>query len=93
MAHLYKATEWQSASGKWFCNDIEELAGIGSLWWVPARMLNLTPAQYIEMLVKDFKPDYLKFDKILIFSWNSQSNMRKYKNFINAEARKRKFIV
>ena len=42
MAHLYKASEWASAcNDKWYVNDVTELSGPSSKWWVPMRILNL----------------------------------------------------
>lgn len=93
MAHIYKVTEWQSPTGYWHCNDTSDLAGIAGLWWVPARVLGVSPAEYIEILVRDFKPDNISFNNILLFSWKNQSDMRKYKNWINKIARDKNFIV
>ena len=100
MAHLLRYEEWE-INGNWYCNDTKELNckdSIASLWYAPARMLGISPAEYVKMLIEKFEVDYISFnDKhwnhgVLIFSWESQSKMRKFKNFINAEARKRNFI-
>ena len=94
--HLLKYEEWQGAGGYWYCNDTKELAGPAGLWWVPARMLNISPAEYVELLITQFKPDRIKYDfdhNVLIYSWKSQTMMRKFKNWLNAESRKRNFVV
>ena len=89
---LLKYEEWQSGSGQWYCNDTSDLTSARALWYTPARLLNVSLEKYVEMLINDFQVDYITFDKILIYSWDSQAKMRKFKNWLNAEARKRNFI-
>ena len=94
--HIYKVSEWQSAGGRWYCNDVEDLAGISGLWWVPARMLGISPANYVKMLIDTYSPDNISFNKnTLIFSWNKENyaKMHRYVLDINREARNRKFFV
>lgn len=94
--HLMKYTEWQGANGMWYCNDTSDLLSVCSLWWAPARMLNLSPANYVEWLVKEFKPDLVRYDQerdVLVYGWRSQTAMRVFKNKINALARKYQFIM
>lgn len=100
MAHLLRYEEWE-INGNWYCNDTKELScknSIASLWYAPVRMLGITPSEYVQLLIEKFEVDSISFsDKhwdygVLTFSWKSQSKMRKFKNFINAEARKRNFI-
>lgn len=87
---LYKQSEWESESG-WHCNCIDNLGKNSAAWWHPARILKISPAQFIELLITKFKPDYFYFNKETCFcswSWKDQSKMRIYKNYINAAARK-----
>lgn len=96
MKTLLKYVEWTDGIGNWYCNDTSNLSGIAGLWWVPARMLGLSPADYVQLLIEEFKPDEVKYfedNDVLIYSWKSQVAMRSFKNFINAEARKRNFKV
>ena len=93
---VWKASEWQSDSGLWHCNDVSNLAKGSSNWWHQARACNLSPAAFIEMLIRDFHPDnfYYSQDKnVLIFSFVSQIDMRKYKNWINRQARNNNYII
>lgn len=88
---VWKASEWQSDSGLWHCNDVSKLASGSSNWWHQARIWQLSPADFINFLIKEYKPDkiYYSLDKnILCFSWKSQVSMRTYKNKLNAQARK-----
>ena len=96
MAHLYKVTEWQGSSDLWYCNDIEDLGKGSGRWWIPARMLGFSLDKYVEMLIKDFKVNNIKYNEerdVLVFSWRKQADMRKYKNWINAAARKANFYI
>ena len=92
---LWKAEEWETSSG-WHCNCVSNLAHNSAAWYIPARILNISPADFIELLFRQFKPDNFYFDENTCFcnwSWKSQANMRKFKNFINAEARKKNFQI
>ena len=94
--HLYRVSEWYSSgSGVWYCNDIEDLAGISSRWWTPARMLNMPLDEYVTMLIKEFKVDNISYNpeaNVLVFSWKSREACRKYKNWINKKARECNFM-
>jgi hypothetical protein len=95
MAHLYKVSNWQSAS-KWYCNDTADLAGIAGKWWVPARMLGMSLTDYILLLKDQFHANIVSYNSItdvLIFNWESYSEMHKYELWINSMARKANFIV
>lgn len=96
MAHLYKMTEWQGASGLWYCNDVTELNNNSSSWWIPARVLGITPAQLIKVLKEQYNATVRSYDEKtnhVVYSWVKQSDMRKFKNYVNAQARKKNFIV
>ena len=93
---LYKMSEWESQTGYWHCNCVDNLAGAAGLWWTPARILDLTPAAYIKFVIENFKPDniYTNSDKCLVFfSWKSQTNCRHFKNYINKKAREKNFQI
>ena len=93
--HLYRASEWQGSSGVWYCNDVEDLAGISSRWWTPARMLNMPLDEYVTMLVEKFKVDSISYDPkaiVFFFYWKSREACRKYKNWINKKARECNFM-
>jgi hypothetical protein len=93
---VYKMTEFQGSSGLWYCNDVSNLAGGSGNWWNAARAWNLTPAAFIEKLIKDYKPDKISYsmDKnVLTFGWKSQVSMRLFKNHTNAQARKNNFNI
>ena len=93
---LYKMTEWESPCSGWYCGNIDALGKNSNAWWLPARILNLTLTDYIQLLITKYKPDYIHFNKesfLLSFSWVNQAAMRKFKNDINAAARKVNFQI
>ena len=95
MARLLKYDEWES-TGYWHCNDTTDLGHGSSLWWLPAKMLNMTPAEYLKMVIEKFKPDDIYYSDDCSFvgwSWKSQTKMRVFKNWINAEARKHNYLI
>ena len=94
-AKLLKYVEW-GETGAWYCNDTSDLCSIRALWWVPARMLGISPAEYVQLLIDRFHPDRIRYFEetdVLIYSWKRIDDMRKFKNWLNAEARKRNYIV
>lgn len=96
MSHLYKASEWQTESGYWVCNDTEDLGHNSGAWWHPARMLNITPCSFVEMVITKFQPDEVVHSddcSYVGFRWKSQAKMRTYKNWINAESRKHQYYI
>ena len=94
---VLKYTEWQSPCGDWHCNDVSDLSGQAGLWWVPARLLDKTPAEFVEWLIKTYEPDDIKFTKnnILLYSWSKEhySKMHNYVLYINRIARQKNFLV
>lgn len=92
---LLRYEEWGS-SGSWYCNDTSDLCSVRALWWAPARMLNISPAEYVQLLIERFHPDRIKYFEdrdVLIYSWKRLDDCRKFKNWLNVEARKRNFII
>lgn len=93
--HILKYIEWQSASGNWYCNDVSDLAGVSGQWWVPARMLQIEPYEFVKLLIEKYKPDNIGFNgKTLIYSWKTEnySKMHAFVLWLNKEARNRQFF-
>ena len=96
MSHLYKLTEFQGSSGFWYASDIEDLGNGSGAWYLPARMLGITPAAWIKKVIDDFKPDNVFHSDscdFIGFSWKSQAQMRVYKNWVNKVAREKQFFI
>lgn len=96
MAHVYKASLWQGGSGKWYVGDVEDLGNNSGVWWIPAHILGITISDYVKKLIFEWGVSECKYDinhNYLHFSWDKESLARKYKNYINAEARKKNFLI
>ena len=96
MSHILKYSEWEDSSGNWHCGDIEDLGKGSNLWWLPARMLGMTPAAYLEWVITNYKPDNVYYSDDASFvgwNWKSQTAMRKMKNDLNAKARTKGFMI
>lgn len=96
MAHLYKVSEWKGGSGRWYCNDVEDLAGVSGLWWVPCRMLGISPTDFILLLKDEFKASNFSYNiekNVLLYSWEKHSDCHRYVLWINKMARKANFMV
>lgn len=93
---LYKQTEWKS-NERWHCNCVDNLAGGSGYWWHPARIMGISPAEFLKWLLsQDFKPDFVCHNEDCSFvgwSWKSQAQMRKYKNYINKLAREKNYQI
>lgn len=91
---LLRYEEWQSATGRWYCNDTSDLTSARALWYTPARLLNISLEEFVRMLINDFQVDTINFDgKTLIYSWDSLSKCRLFKNWLNKKAREGKWII
>ena len=93
--HILKYTDWQGPLG-WFAGDVSDLANGSNYWWHSARMLKMSPADYVAFLLREFKPDYinyLKSSNVLMFYWKNYGDCKKFCSFINKEAKDRKFYV
>jgi len=92
---LWKAEEWKQ-NGKWYCNCVSNLGKDSGLWYHPARILGISPAAFLELLITKYKPDNFYYNKksgFCSWSWSSQKQMRTFKNWINAEARKKNYQI
>lgn len=84
--------EWQSLSGRWYCNDTTKLPK----WWVPARMLNISVEEYIILLYKTFHAridKYIPETDELIFSWDNQKDCHNFVLYINKQAKQKNFLI
>lgn len=93
---IWKASEWQTGSGRWYVNCVDDLADISGLWWIPCRILNLSPEDFVLLLKDKFGADHFYYNKetnVLIYSWSKYQNAHKWLLYINAEARKKQFYI
>ena len=93
---IYKLEEWQSSSGLWYCEHTSSFPKDIQKWIIPSRILGISADEFIKWLIKEYKPDKIFHNENCSFvgwGWNSQSQMRKYKNYINALARKKNFQI
>ena len=92
---LYKVTEWETLSG-WHCACVDNLKEDSGAWYMPARVLGITPAQFIELVINEYGADRVSFSKdtcYFHYSWSSQTKMRKFKNMLNKVAREKNFQI
>jgi hypothetical protein len=86
--------EWYDPNSETYhCNDVNVKGG--GVWWLVPRMLQMDPAEYVKMLIETYHADVFYFsDKsVLLMSWKSQTEMRKFKNWVNKRAREMQFYV
>ena len=92
---LYRCEEWQ-INGIWYCQHTASFPKDVLMWVVPSRILNISPADFLKLLLETYQPDRFYHNEDCSFcywGWSDQSKMRKYKNWINAEARKVNFQI
>lgn len=95
MAHIYKAEEWESA-GFWHCGDVSRLSAGSNSWWYVPRMLKLSMEEYIYLLKDKFHATNFNYSakyNVLSFSFKTQAECRKFKNYINKIAREKNFVT
>lgn len=94
--HILRYQEWQSPTGRWYCNDVSDLGGISGKWWVPARMLNISLTDYVTFLKDEYNAiidTYNIETDILIYHFDSYTDAHKFVLYINRIARNKQFLV
>ena len=93
--HIYKLTEFQSASGYWYCCEKDSVAKVGNSWWIPAEILGIRKDDYVKWLINNYHPTYINLGNTLIYGWdkNHYSDMHKFVLYINKKAREKGFMV
>lgn len=93
MTHILKYEEWES-NGKWLCGDVSALAAGSNTWWYVPSLLEITPVEFVKLLIEKFNCKYIKYSNdVLIYRFSSLADCRKYKNYINKIAREKKFYI
>ena len=95
MAHIFHMTEWES-NGKWMCGDVSALAANSNLWWYIPNLLQISPVEYVNLLINTFHAIDLHYsvDKnVLFFKFASLTECRKFKNYINKLAKEKNFTI
>ena len=93
---IYRLEEWQGASGIWYCEHTSSYPEGVQKWILPARLLDMTADVFLQWLIDNYKPDHICHDDSCSFvnwGWSDQSQMRKYKNYINKIAREKNFKI
>lgn len=94
---LYRLDEWQSTGTKiWYCEHTGSYPQGVQKWVIPARVLNMSVDDFLRMLIKDFKPDVITVKEdgsFVSWGWSKQSEMRKFKNWMNAKSRAINFQI
>ena len=93
---LLKMSEWEDNFGYFHCADTSNLGQGSACWWLPARMMNMKPADYVKWVVDNYNPTEVKRANdcsVVWFVWKSQADMRRYKNAINKIAREKNFLI
>ena len=94
--HIYKADEWQSPNGEWLCGDVSSLAADSNYSWYPARILGISPADFIKLLITEYNVEhlfYLQKADVLAYWFPTLADCRRFKNMINKKAREKNFIT
>lgn len=97
MSKLYVASEFQSVGGSYHI-QCDDLVGTGRNWIEPARILGIAPTEFITLLRNEYNAEiepYRKDGKLkwIGYSWEHLADARKFKNFLNAKARTKKYMI
>lgn len=94
MSSIYRMEEWQSSTGKWHCIDTSNFSAGSANWWIPCRILDISPADFVEYLLSfNGNVTWIEKSGLLLWDFDKQSDMRKFKNTINSIARKKNFLI
>ena len=91
---IYKETECLMGD-YYYSFSTQNLGKKYQQWVVPCRILGVTPAEYVRILKEDYNAliRYNPEKEFLSRRWESQSDMRRWKNYINKKARERNFHI
>ena len=95
MAHVLHVTEWES-SGKYLVSDVTDLPANSGKWWHIANLLSLKPAEYVKLLIEKFNAVNIRYileKDVLVFYFSTLGEARKFKNFVNKQARDKNFVI
>lgn len=91
---LVKYDVFQGSSGKWYVNCPKRVAKVENQWFYPARRMNMDLDKFCELLINDFKVDYIDFTSFLYYSWSEEhyALANKFKLWLNKQAREGKWM-
>ena len=95
MAHVYFMTEWEN-NGKWLCGDVSALAADSNKWWYPCVLLGITPVEFVKLLIDKYNVTDIHYEfkyDVLIYRFSSLADCRRFKNYINKQAREKNFVI
>ena len=87
--HLYQLSCWGS-TGRWYVNDVKNLAGRSAKWYVPMRILNLSIEDYINLLIGTFHAKGLYYyapTDYLSFYFLNEKDAKAFCSYVNKFAR------
>lgn len=91
--HILKYSEWENG-GRWYTNDIEDIVKSHPYWWYAKNVLNLSATDFVLLLRDKFNASHFFYQNdVLVYSFDTQEQARKFKNYINAAARKMNYII
>lgn len=95
MGHIYHAEIWE-CNGKYLCGDVSALAACSNYCWYPAFILNLSPVDFVKLLISKYHAVDLRYHAkydVLIYYFSTLEQARKFKNDINKAARLKQFVT
>ena len=96
MKKLFRMEEWQSPGGMWYCAHTGSFPSDVDLWIIPARLLGLPLDKYIMYIKENYKSAHIHIREdggFVSISWESLTEMRKFKNWMNAKSRAINFQI
>lgn len=92
---IYKLTEWQGGGGNWYCACLDKLGeGVGSgNYHTTAHALGMETPDLLLLLKEKYNANIGGSPQTPIISWEKQADMRKFKNWANAQFRMRQVNI
>ena len=91
MAYQYFELKYEYEDGHgWHAMNGHNLGAGSNEWWRLPAALKMDYADYVCVLIEQFKPDYIHWNEernVLSFAWKKQMDMRKFRNWANKRFR------
>lgn len=93
-AHVLQYKYWNNGGSLYYVGDVDLVGKPYPKWHYPARLLGLSPVEFIALLQTSFNAVIIGFNgSLLQYAFKSETDADKFCKYINTKAKSVSFIV